>query len=1407
MERQDQRPKYEKIGKDDEIVPKKYKNLNTTFMTKFNKGKDIVQDNSNLKYNQISVIEKYGLFYFYNESGIYFIDNSKLRILKVEENKDISYSDLFFLKCDNIFSVFQLEVKEQEKLYLIICTKNPYENSFLIYICIDTLIEAINNQENIYDINIIKKIEEKLEAKEYFTREINELEKNIELNEEGIYEEQPLIKKLSPEEKLKKLMEEKNKKLEERNEIFEKAYKNPEKYEYDKITYLDENFEEIIILDYENYIVRYNNGDIIFYKNYERTRIIEKKALKINYNKETNIFLILNKEAIIIFKEKDNFTTLQEKKKILLKNILSTSINDEKIIHIENIYNFIILYSIENKEEPEKDDQLYFLQMNSNMDDIIKIYLEKQHFYPDEYGLEGIAYESHLKRSVFTVYDKDINVYFVINKHMDLLDKYYGFKKINGNIYDLISFELNDDQKLNSRIPGLDKFQNNEEIEKIETNPFIGISIIKFKFDSYNDDYEMLNGEEFISPYLMFILGYNGGFKVCYIINEVQKKDEEIEYQLKEQTDFFKMTNNISNKCLGIKINDEIIEMEKEKFLYDSKKKESFREMLNIKKLNLRNIFLHGLDSQIKDNLKKIKKSAYSDKIKIELYKLGEISKNKIFEEMQKSIQDLIKNAEELFKQEEENQRFIKKNKEITEKNKNLEINIKNQIKQLEDDKNKFKELFLNINSPINLILTHQKIKNFFGEKEVNFMINFFNKIKNNINLFQNHSNLIERINEINSDLITNIENCKKNYISKKDYDCLKKRKDFQDVKKNIQNNIFIMYMKSLYTYFWELYQFKEKEMTDELNNLNELKRKYYSQKNFKLNYENEEEKKENNIINNNKRKKFVLKPEEDIDEGNNSDNYIHINNINNISNVSNSFQNQEEQRLVLANDNNIINNNYNNKDILIEREKEAIVNKLFNTNLVKEKNFIERNKLSEILSNFEGRVTLYDESTEDDNCINAEELFSEFLIDEEEEKKAKALKEKKQKENDKKINYIEKSLIENKKERDKIEEELKKIEDQKKAEIIEKDKQIQQLKNIMEELNKKFQENTKEREKEKKLYKEEMEKKSNEGQKKITEEKIKKDEIIKKYEKEIQEMKNKLSQEEQKRKEIEEKNRKLEQEMNNNSANRINNQNTVINDNSTDTQNQNIFIRNKSSTNVEQKKDNEEDKSKNVFQDLNFKPEESINNIELFTSNKNENNNKKEENINNELKGIFKTENNFKSNINNIFSGSNANNQKNIFDFANNNSNNQNQNQSQNNPQNNNNPTNNLFGLFNNSIKNDNNKNNLPQNISQNPPNNISGSLFGQNISFGNNLGNQGQSGNLIGQSQIFGQHLGIGQTSERKKNESSNSITYSFKMSQNNNQNNNSTSPFAGAMGGGLFGNNNRNNQNGNQNQDNFF
>ena len=1384
---EENKPKYENIKTDENIIGKKFSKLNLIYMKNFNKGEDITTNNSNIKFNQLNTIDKYGLIYFYNEKGIYFVDNKNIKNFIINENGDIPYNDLFFLKCENIFKIFIYE--KDDKIYLIICTKKIKEYCFMFYLNIENLIEVINKQEKIYNEKIIKELEEKeiLFSKGYFTREIDELEKNIELNEEGIYEEIEKKKNPTAEEKEKNFIDEKNRILKERDELFRKRYEISDSYECEKILYLDENYEDVIILDYDNYIVRYNNGDIIFYKNYNRTRVLEKKALLMNYNKSTSIFLIASKDDIYIYKEKNNFQILELKKKIALKEIIS-SYEEKKIIYIENIYNFFIIYSIENKEEPENYDEIYFIQMNSDINEILKIYIEKEYFFPDEYELEGIAYNSQLKRCVFTLYDKDINVLIVFNKHLDLIDKYYTFMKVD-DIYDLYYYELDDELKLNTRHK-----LNNEYL----INPVIGCTLIKFKFDRYNRDYELIRNVKYLAPYLMLILGYEGGFKLNYVVNEVQEKDGEIQYKLKEQTDFFKKTDNISNKSLQIKINEEIAGVEKEKFLYDSKKKESLIEVLNRKKLNNRNIFLHELDFKIKDNLEKINKTAYYKKIKIELAELSKLSKNKIFEDTDKSISLLIKESKDLFENEEINQRFIIKNRELTEKNKNLEFHIKNNIYNIQEIKNKSKELQLSINSPINLILTHPKLKRLFQDDEIQSMINVFLKIKKSFNTLQNHTKLIDKILILNNNLKEKIENCKKNYISKKEYECLKRRKDFNEVKKNVQNSVFIMYMKTFNEFFYDLYQFKENEMKEELDNLNEIKGYYIN------NYIENDEK------NNNKRRRFLLQ-EEDIDEDNNNNNIDNNNDIisHNSDNKSNNFYDERNQALILP----------NNDNLRIEREKNALVNKLFNMDLIKEKDNINKNKLKNILNTFEGRVSIYNELNDNEFCTDCDALFSEFLIDDEqkklEENKLKIKKEENIKKKEEKIKYIEDSILKNKKEKEKIERELKQIEDEKNAEIIEKEKENKELKLLLNEMKTKFEKNKNEREKEKKKWEEEFAKnnKNNEEQKKILEDKKIMDERIKKFEKENEEYKKKLKEEENKRKELEEKNKKLEEEKlninnnnNNNNAN-ISNINIIQNNNK---EMENKFVRNE----AKEKKVNEnnQEKKTDLFDNAAADLSVSLNQNTLFTSNKPKDNqdNKKENNIEN----IFTGNNNKK---NNIFSTNLPNNGPGLFsNISKDNTNTTNN--SVNKPQNN--TIDNIFskGVYSQKQNNNNiiQQNNQVQNTNQNQNQN---SIFNNNntngnnnfnIQFGNlNLQNtsQSQNNNNNNNSNIgFGVHRGLGQFNEKSQNDNNKQISYSFNNTVNNQGNN--ISPF-GNLGntstGGLFNNNNCNQSN--NNNDNFF
>ena len=1435
------------IGKfiTDDSGMKKFEKKNYTFMENFIKNKDLVQDNSHLKFNQINSIDKYGLIYFYDEYGIYFLDNTKIQQLFKKNINLVNYY-LFFLKCKNIFKIFTIE--ENQKVFLIICTKKDenYPHSFLIYIDMENFIEKAKNQKAIYDIKIMEELEEE---EELFTngiieRELNELKKNGELKEDEEYVEEPEVKEETFEEKKEKFYMKKEDECKRMNDIFENKYTAPFKYEPFKVIYLGDDFKDVILLDINQYIILKENMDIFFYNNYEVKRIIQKNASIMNYNKETSIFLIISNDSIYIFKETDNFNTLTQIKSLSLHDIVKEE--NDLIIFGEVIYNYIVLYTIENSDQPQNDDKLFFIEMNENMNEIKKIYIEDKYFYPDDYELEGIACDSQKKRTVFSVFDKDYGVYFIFNKHMDKLEHYYAFKQSDENeqMYNISKLILNDDNILNSRIENLDEFDN-DDIKKLESNPFIGISFIKFKFDGYTDEKVTIFGEEVISPYLIIVLGFYGGFTIYYAGNSVQ----EDEYKLMEKGEYFKDTNNICNKVLEISIDEEKTFIEKEKYEFETKKKEkNFTELFNLRLLQKRNIFLHELDHTIKENLDSFKELAIPQKIKSDLSQLEKISKNKDIIDFEKSIDTLIEEGKKLFEEENQNQKFIDDKKELIKNYKNTEEIIKNNIKSIEENRNEIEEQNININTPINEVLTHPKMKNFLTEKRVEDMINIFNKIKKYYNLYDNHINLISKLFTLNEDLIKQIEECKTRYNSiKNKYLCLQNRKDAIDAKANLQNNIFLLYMRVFEQFFVNLEIFETDNLNKEYLYLNQLKLNSEKQKQILKEDEDEDEKENKKGI------RFQLRDEEDIDEDNKSldsnelndqiittskkhrNKFIEINNNNNIDNDNDN----ENSINIIDNDNNDNSNSVNyshnpNQDLILGNNNNLIlkkandtINKIFGTNLVEERGAPRRNYLIDVLSEFEGRVTLYNEETDKDFCEDADEFFGEFLQDEKEIEKKKKIeinkKENKEKEKKKIIKNLKNSLLIQNDEKKKIEDELNLIGEKDRKEIIEREKENEELKKKFEELQKKYEEFNKLRKAEKKKYDEQINNniKKNAEQKKIKDEQS--NTQIKSLEEEIKKLNIKLKEVEDKRNEAENKVKTLEEEkkninikksedniinnnvnqdnLSNNARNEENAKKNEENSSNQNNQNQtslfvsniqkdkdNIFLHNPEEKNIPQKQNS-------IFDNITSLQNSTDNLLKSISNATDQSNNQTNNDTQNKAPDNLFTSTS--TNNNNIFSSKQNTTMGNIFKIQ------------QTNTQSTQQPAQNNQGGISLFQRNQNQKtqiNSIFGNINSNESSNTG--LF-KNFNFSSITQNNT---NALEQGQgIFGEHKSFGNIGNTQVNTTNQRQVLHFGTSNTTNTVSNNVSPFGGfnsGFGTGLFNNQiNQNNQNKPNNDNEFF
>ena len=249
-----------------------------------------------------------------------------------------------------------------------------------------------------------------------------------------------------------------------------------------------------ILFDTNFYILNSNKDLLLFDLHLNQINQISQNVENFNVN-NYNFSLIYNTNNRLFIKTNNSSINFE------LSQIFN--FDEEEIIFLDNINNLIIIYTI-SKTNREKNDKLYIIQLDEN-NAIIKIYLDKDIFYPDEYENDGISINSLQKRAILTTYDENYNLYFVCNKQGNQIEKIYLFEEDE----EPKIFHLDDDKKITS----LNKTAG-------ENNTFTGICKIDFEFNRYEGQKETINGVEFRKPSLFVSCGYLGGINLYYLPSE-----------------------------------------------------------------------------------------------------------------------------------------------------------------------------------------------------------------------------------------------------------------------------------------------------------------------------------------------------------------------------------------------------------------------------------------------------------------------------------------------------------------------------------------------------------------------------------------------------------------------------------------------------------------------------------------------------------------------------------------------------------------------------------------------------------------------------------------------------------------------------------------------------------------------
>ena len=260
------------------------------------------------------------------------------------------------------------------------------------------------------------------------------------------------------------------------------------------------DFEIMSAICFDNNFYILNSNKDLLVSNLSLTEInqISQNVENFNYN-NYNDSLIYNTNNQLFLKIKNTTINFQ------LSQIFN--LEEEEIIYLENINNLIIIYTI-SKNDRSNNDKLYEIELNEN-NEIIKIFLDEDIFFPDEYENDGISVNSLHKRSILTAYNENFNLFFLCNKQGNQIEKIYNFEEDE----DPKIFNLDDDK----RITSLNKTAG-------ENNTFIGICKIDFEFNKYEGDKEIIDGTEYGKPSLFISCGYLGGINLYYLTSENREK-------------------------------------------------------------------------------------------------------------------------------------------------------------------------------------------------------------------------------------------------------------------------------------------------------------------------------------------------------------------------------------------------------------------------------------------------------------------------------------------------------------------------------------------------------------------------------------------------------------------------------------------------------------------------------------------------------------------------------------------------------------------------------------------------------------------------------------------------------------------------------------------------------------------
>ena len=545
------------------------------------------------------------------------------------------------------------------------------------------------------------------------------------------------------------------------------------------------------------------------------------------YDKENNIaslssqcttFKVNQKGSQIVFVDTEIkvFTNTSAPQKIcsfLLSEILC---ENEKIIFVDIVKRFIVLYGIDTNEE-RKDDKIHFVDMTNK-----KVYTNDAFEYPEEEEVSKFKNEPAMVSS----YLEESEIYVICCKQYYNINSYFSIT--SDSVKQLM---VEDDAKLTSLF------------KEQERNTLIAFNYIDFKFESYDSDQEIINSINYVTPPLGLLLNFDGRMRVYSFAKENQPFD------LKELNFSW-----IADNCMGKSVKVQLPKKEEKKITKEDKlkneieKKKSFikkyddkegkekkskeeEDILRKEKLNvIRNRFIRKLKFQIDANLQILKDNSTVPTLDKKLQELSTTLDS--FSQYSSQFTEILNKSKEFLQNKSTLYDSIQKSKDDIVTFKNSIISLKARKKEIENIVTKINNMSIADNASLEEILSSQLMEEFFGKEKCSQMIKIFKEVNLNYDIIQTQKELYSKLINIYNNFDIKLKNISKEYRKAVNYSkMLNKyslnqsnqinRKVFSE---KTQNDMFVNYMKILEELLFDLVCFYENDLKEKVESLQNKK-------------------------------------------------------------------------------------------------------------------------------------------------------------------------------------------------------------------------------------------------------------------------------------------------------------------------------------------------------------------------------------------------------------------------------------------------------------------------------------------------------------------------------------------------------------------------------------------------------